>query len=65
MTADIGPLLHTVPDARRLLGDLGHTKFYELVAEGRIRIVKIGRRSYVAHTELERYVDSLDMESAR
>ena len=33
--------------------------FYELVAKGDIKIIKIGRRTLVAQDELERYVASL------
>ena len=47
-------LLHPVPEARQILGDISHTHFYELVREGRIKLTKLGRRSFVSHRELER-----------
>ena len=52
-------LLYPVPEARELLGDISHTKFYDLVRLGKIRLTKIGRRSFVTHAELERFVEEL------
>ncbi len=49
-----GRLLHPVPEARELLGGISHTYFYELVREGRIKLTKLGRRSFVTDRELER-----------
>lgn len=51
-------LLHPIPDAAEVLG-IGRSKLYELIAEGKIRTVKIGRRTLVAQDELERYVREL------
>ncbi len=55
-------LLHSVPEACVLLGDIGRTLFYDLVAAGRLKLVKIGRRSFVADGELRRYAASLSDE---
>ena len=52
-------LLHPVKEARRLLGGIGVTKFYELVATGEIELVHIGRRSFLTDFEYRRYVDEL------
>lgn len=38
---------------------LPRSTFYKLVGEGRIRIVKRGRRSLVHHTEAERFDSAL------
>lgn len=51
-------LLHTIPDAQEQLG-IGRSTVYELIASGVIEAVKIGRRTLIAHDELERYVRSL------
>lgn len=51
-------LLHTIPDAQEQLG-IGRSTVYELIARGVIGTVKIGRRTLIAHDELERYVRSL------
>jgi len=46
-------------EAARRLG-VGHTKFYELVNEGRLRLVRLGERSVgVTEDELNRFVDAL------
>ena len=52
-------LLLTVRDARSCLGNISHSRFYELIRDGQIRIVKIGRRTYITAAELARFVDSL------
>jgi excisionase family DNA binding protein len=46
-------------EAARRLG-VGHTKFYELVNEGRLRLVRLGERSVgVTEDELNRFVAAL------
>ena len=57
-------LLHPIPEARQMLGGLGNTKFYEVVAAGQLKLVKIGSRSFVTDDELRRYADSLSDEGA-
>jgi len=49
-------LIHSIPEAREQLGNIGHSKFYDLVKTGKIRLVKIGRRSFVTYDELRSYV---------
>ena len=56
-------LLNSVPRARAVLGDIGHSKFYQIVASGQLKLVKIGRRSFVTSDELRRYVNALSDES--
>lgn len=51
-------LLHPVPSAAAVLG-IGRSTLYQLIASGEIEVVKIGRRTLVAQTELERYVREL------
>jgi excisionase family DNA binding protein len=46
------PVTVTVPTALRLTG-LGRTKFYELINEGRIKTVTVGRRRLVVYSSLE------------
>jgi excisionase family DNA binding protein len=46
-------------EAAKRLG-VGHTRFYELVNEGRLRLVRLGERSVgVTETELARFVAAL------
>ncbi|GAA1951148.1 helix-turn-helix domain-containing protein [Microbacterium deminutum] len=54
------PLLHPVyPDASTLLGGMSRSKLYTEIKSGAINVVRVGRRTYIAHSELERYVASL------
>lgn len=57
-------LLHSVKDARKSLGGIGNSKFYELVKKREIRLVKMGRRSFVTDDELCGYVVRLSERAA-
>ena len=50
--------LLTVSECVTRLG-VGRTKLYELLASGRVAAVKIGSRTYVAASEIERFVRTL------
>ncbi|OYX11222.1 MAG: hypothetical protein B7Z15_12205 [Rhizobiales bacterium 32-66-8] len=39
---------------------ISRSRFYELVAEGKIRTLKEGARTLVRRSELERYLDALE-----
>ncbi len=54
-----GRLLHPIREARAKLGGMGPTKFYSLVTEGKIKIVKVGRRSFVTDDELHACVERI------
>lgn len=56
-------LLHPIPDAAEVLG-IGRSTLYNLITNGDIAIVKIGRRTLIAQDELERYARSLTEVSA-
>lgn len=58
MTQTSAPILLQVPEAAAAIG-LGKTKFWELVHDGQIEVVRIGRRALVARTELERFAETL------
>ena len=51
-----GSLLHSVQEARRLLGGMGSSWFYAEVRAGPLRTIKLGTRTLIAHAELQRYV---------
>lgn len=53
------PLMHPIPEAAEVLGGMSRSTLYEKIANGEIVAVKVGRRTYIAHDELERYVRSL------
>ena len=57
------PLLHRLPDAFESLC-IGKSKGYELIKDGRLRVVKIGRRTLIAEEELRRYVQTLTDQGA-
>ena len=59
-TPEVRPLIHDVPTSREILGGIGHTKFYEEVRSGKIKLVKIGKRSFCTDAELARYVEVLE-----
>ena len=50
------PLTITVNDACKALG-LGRTKIYELIGEGKLRTIKIGRRTLITTESIRRLVD--------
>jgi hypothetical protein len=48
-----------IPEARQVLGGIGHTTVYELVKRGEIVKVNIGRRGFITLESLEGYMDRL------
>lgn len=52
-------LLDSIDDAQTRLGQLGRTKLYELIKDGELTTVKIGRRSFITRRSIEAYVDRL------
>ena len=52
------PLLHQLPEAFRRIG-VGRSKGYQLIAQGDLHTVRIGRRVLIAESELRRYVQTL------
>jgi hypothetical protein len=57
-------LLHSVPDAMHMVGDISRSKFYGLIREGQLELVKIGSRSFITEASIRNFVDRLvDAES--
>jgi excisionase family DNA binding protein len=52
------PLTVTVAGARNALG-IGTTKIYELIADGRLQVVKIGRRTLIRTDSIHALVEKL------
>lgn len=52
-------MAYRVREAAEVLA-ISRSRFYELVAAGKIRILKEGSRTLVRQAELERYLDDLD-----
>jgi excisionase family DNA binding protein len=51
-------LLVSVPDARRHLGGVSSQTIYRLIANGKLRLVKVGRRSLIPRADLEALAES-------
>jgi excisionase family DNA binding protein len=45
-----------VKEARRLLGNLGRNKIYDLLSEGKLRSVKIGRHYLIPVTSIDDFL---------
>lgn len=54
--------LYDEHEAREQMGGIGRTLFYELIASGQLRSVKIGRRRLVPAEAIEELVDRLSQE---
>ena len=52
------PLLHQLPEAFERIG-IGKSKGYQLIQQGDLHTVRIGRRVLIAESELRRYVQTL------
>lgn len=58
------PLTVTVAGARKALG-IGTTKIYELIGEGQLRTIKIGRRTLIRTESIYALVDDATASAAR
>lgn len=58
-----GKLLHRRLDAQHILS-VSNTTFHRLVEQGKLKVVHIGRASYVTDASLRTYVASLVLEAA-
>lgn len=59
MKQDDGRLLIPIPGAQSQLGGVSRTTVYNLVNEGELTKVNIGRRGFITAKSLEAYVDRL------
>ncbi len=58
------PLIHSIPTTKRMLGDLGNTKTYDLIGAGKLKRVKIGTRSFITDKSIRAYVRELEETAA-
>ncbi len=58
------PLLLAIPEAARFVG-LGRSKLYELVRDGDVEVVRIGRAVRVPVASLRTYVERLRADQAQ
>ena len=64
MPTDTRRLLVPYEEARHQLGDIGRTKFYELIDTAQLVRVCIGRRGFITAESLAAYVGSLTAAAA-
>lgn len=51
------PLLHSIPVARKLLGDVSHGHIYNLIRRGELELVKLGASSKITDRSINALVD--------
>lgn len=56
---DVNPLAFSPIDGARQLS-IGRTQIYKLIAEGRLRTIKLGRRTLIRASELQAFLDRLE-----
>lgn len=56
---DVDEPFYSVAQARTDLGGIGHSKFYEMVAQGDLELVKLGGRSLVTGRSMRRLKERL------
>lgn len=56
--------LHSIDGARACLGGVGRTWLYAQIKERAIKVVKLGRRTLIPHSELQRLVAECTAEAA-
>ena len=53
------PISLTIKGAKKLLG-IGTTKIYELIGDGKLRTVKLGRRTLFRADSIRELIDTLE-----
>jgi excisionase family DNA binding protein len=61
-SGDLKPLAVSVRAGRALIG-VGNSKFYELIADGKIKTVKCGSKTLVIYQSLEKLIAQLEAAS--
>jgi len=51
--------LFSIPEAREILGGIGHTTIYQLIKRGEITKVNLGRRGFVTSESIEAFLGRL------
>lgn len=59
----VTPQLYSVADAMRLL-NVGRTTLYSLIASGKLRAVKLGRRTLIPASAIAALIDELQRKAA-
>lgn len=59
------PLLHSIPVARKLLGDVSRGHLYNLVSHGEIELIKLGASSKITDRSIRALIDRKAAQRAR
>lgn len=49
-------MLHPLPEARRRLGDISGATLYRWAAQGKVRLTKLGGRTFMSSAEIARII---------
>lgn len=55
---------HTIAEARQLLGGIAPATIHALIASGKLRTFKLGRRRFVSDDAIRDYIASAERETA-
>lgn len=58
MSNEALPLAHNIDGAVQRVG-IGRSKLYEEIRTGRLRTVKVGKRTLILEKDIERWLDAL------
>lgn len=58
--ADFQPVLVDTETARRMLGNIGKTKLFELFKEGRLERKKLGKKTLIPVSSIHNFATSLE-----
>jgi excisionase family DNA binding protein len=64
MTIQNMAMAYSVKQARTLLGGVSHAFFYQLIKRQKIKVFKLGKRTLVSHSELQRLIHELETEGS-
>lgn len=68
MSTTVSPLphraAHSINEARRLLGGIAQPTIYGLIASGKLRSFKVGRRRFVSDEAIRDYITTAERETA-
>lgn len=56
-TEEKGPMLYPLPEARRRLGDISAATVYRWAAQGKIKLTRLGGRSFISAAEVARIIE--------
>ena len=56
-------LLYSLEQASEVLGGLGRTSIFELIKAGELKVVRIGRRTFISETALTDFVHRSELKS--